>query len=91
VNSISEPRVLLYVSRWCAQCTRAAALLERHGIDFETVDVADVDGCCRLRELTGGTSVPQAVVDRRAIGGYDELAALVRTGVLAPHEAGAPA
>ena len=81
-------RVRLFVSRWCAQCERAAALLERHGIEAETVDVGDPDGCCRLHELTGGASVPQVVVDGRPIGGYDELAALVRSGALAPQETG---
>ena len=76
-----EPRVVLYTSRWCAQCDRAAALLERHEIPFEVVDVGDPDGCCRLHELTGGASVPQAVLDGRPIGGYDALAALVRAGL----------
>jgi glutaredoxin 3 len=79
-----EPHISLYISRWCTQCERAAALLERHGIPFETVDVADLGGCCRLHELTGGASVPQAVVDGRPIGGYDDLAALVRVGFPGP-------
>ena len=48
----------------------------------------DPDGFCRLRELRGGASVPQAVVDGRAIGGYDERAALVRNGALPPRHAG---
>jgi glutaredoxin 3 len=72
------PPIRLYISRWCIQCERAVALLERHGLPFETVDVADPDGCCRLHELTGGRSVPQAIVDGRPIGGYDELATLIR-------------
>ncbi len=72
------PTIQLYVSRWCAQCERAVALLERHGLVFETIDAGDPETCCRLHELTGGASVPQAVVDGRPIGGYDELAAFVR-------------
>lgn len=47
---------------------------------FEEIDVGDPEACCHLRELTGGASVPQAVVDGRPIGGYGELAALVRDG-----------
>ena len=73
------PQIRLYVSRFCAQCERAAALLERCGLAFETVDVGDPEGCCRLHELTGGRSVPQAVVDGRPIGGYDELAGFLGT------------
>ena len=78
------PRIRLYVSRWCAQCERAVALLERHGLAFETTDMGEPDSCCRLHELTGGRSVPQAVVDGRPIGGYDELATLIRAGFPAP-------
>ena len=43
---------------------------------FETIDVADAEGCCHLQELTGGRGVPQAIVDSPQVGGYDELAAL---------------
>jgi glutaredoxin 3 len=84
VESMSRPEIRLYVSRWCAQCERAVALLEEHGLSFQTIDVGDLDGCCRLHELTGGRSVPQAVVDGRPIGGYDELAVFVRGVVSRP-------
>ena len=78
------PSIRLYVSRWCVQCERAVALLERQGLPFEAIDIADAEGCCRLHELTGGRSVPQAVVDGRHIGGYEELAALVHKDLPAP-------
>ena len=78
VRVVGEPSIRLYVSRWCVQCERAAALLARHGLVFETVDIGDPEGCCRLHELTGGASVPQAVIDGRSVGGYDEMAALMR-------------
>jgi glutaredoxin len=78
------PQVTLFVSRWCVQCERAAALLERHGIAYEAVDVGAPDGCCRLKELTGGSSVPQALVDGTPIGGYDAIAAFVTARSAAP-------
>lgn len=84
----SQPEIRVYVSRWCAQCERVLALLGRHGLAFEAIDVGDPAGCCRLHELTGGRSVPQAVVDGVPVGGYDELAALLRGRGLqrgAPH------
>jgi glutaredoxin 3 len=81
-------RIQLYVSRFCAQCERAAELLERHGIAFEAIEVDGPEGCCRLHELTGGRSVPQAVVDGRPVGGYDELAALLRADPLRPAAGG---
>jgi glutaredoxin 3 len=73
-------RIRLYVCRWCTECERAVALLELHDLAFERTDVGDPENCCRLREVTGGTSVPQAVVDGRPIGGYDDLATLIRAG-----------
>jgi glutaredoxin 3 len=81
---MAQPPIRLYVSGWCVQCERAVALLEQHGLPFETIDVGDPDGCCRLHELTGGRSVPQAIVDGRPIGGYDQLAALLRGQALRP-------
>lgn len=81
---MTQPTIRLYTSRWCAECERAVALLERHHLAFETTDVGDSGSCCRLHELTGGTSVPQAIVDGRQVGGYDELAALIRSGLPAP-------
>jgi len=77
-------RIRLYTSPWCAYCERAKALLERHGIDFEEIDITADESCCCLRELTGGSSVPQAIVDGEPIGGYAELVGLVRGGALAP-------
>ena len=73
------PRIRLYTSRWCAQCEQARALLRLHGLAFEEIELdGDSHACCRLRLLTGGASAPQVVVDERPIGGYPELAALLR-------------
>jgi hypothetical protein len=44
----------------------------------------------RLQELTGGSTVPQVVVDGRPIGGADRLARLDRRGVLAALAYGDP-
>src|SRR5664280_1893955 len=80
----SPPRIHLYTSAWCAYCKRAKALLERHGFDYEEIDIDGADRCCRLQELTGGTTVPQVIVNGEPIGGYEELLGLVQSGVLAP-------
>ena len=80
VRMPGQPSIRLYVSRWCVQCERAAALLAREGLVFETIDIGDPEQCCRLHELTGGASVPQVVIDGRSVGGYDEIAALIRDG-----------
>jgi glutaredoxin len=76
--------IRLYTSTWCAYCKRAKALLERHGFEYEEINIDGDDRCCRLKELTGGTTVPQVIVNGEPIGGYEELLGLVRSGALAP-------
>ena len=72
--------IRVYVSPWCAECRRAVELLERSGLSYEAVEIE----CCRLHELTGGSSVPQVLVDGRPIGGYAELAAYVNSPMSRP-------
>ena len=75
--------IQIYTTRWCGYCTRAKALLQSRGIEFEEISL-DGDPAFRqkLYDLTGGWTVPQIVVDGRAIGGYTELHRLARDGRL---------
>jgi glutaredoxin 3 len=76
-------RVQIYTTRWCGYCTRAKALLQNKGVEFEEV-VLDSDPAFRrtLFELTGGWTVPQIVIDGQPVGGYTELYRLEREGRL---------
>ena len=77
-------RIRVYSTRWCGYCVRAKALLETRGIDFEEISLDD-DPAFRqkLFDLTGGSTVPQILIDGRPIGGYTELWRLDRDGRLA--------
>jgi glutaredoxin 3 len=73
--------VTIYTTAWCGYCVRAKALLDARGIAYEEISLEDDAGFRRtLMELTGGWTVPQIVIDGRAIGGYAELYALDRSG-----------
>ncbi len=76
-------RVQIYTTRWCGYCTRAKALLQNKGVEFDEI-VLDGDPAFRRRlyELTGGWTVPQIVIDGRPVGGYTELHRLDREGRL---------
>jgi glutaredoxin 3 len=76
-------RVEIYTTRWCGYCTRAKALLQSKGVEFQEV-VLDGDPAFRRRlfELTGGWTVPQIVIDDQPVGGYAELYRLEREGRL---------
>ena len=73
----------MYSTRWCGYCVRAKALLEGKGIPFEEI-LLDDDPQFRQRlfDETGGWTVPQILIDGRAIGGYTELWALDKRGEL---------
>ena len=78
------PDIRMYTTGWCGYCARAKALLESRGLRYEEIAVDDDPGFReKLLALTGGLTVPQIVVDGRPIGGYTELAALMRNGQLA--------
>jgi glutaredoxin 3 len=77
-------RIQLYTTDWCGYCFRAKALLDARGIAYEELSLDD-DPAFRQRvyDLGGRWTVPLVVIDGQPIGGYQELAALDRSGVLA--------
>jgi glutaredoxin 3 len=76
-------RIRIYTTRWCGFCTRAKALLDARGREYEEVSLDDEIGFRQLlMDLTGGWTVPQILVDERPIGGYTELSRLERDGRL---------
>ena len=81
---MSTPRVVVYSTTYCGFCRRAEDLLRREGIAFEAIDVTDdVRARAQLVERADGRrTVPVIFVDGKAIGGYQELAAMVRAGGL---------
>jgi glutaredoxin 3 len=72
-------RIQVYTTDWCGYCDRA----EAKGLPYEEVRVDDDPAFRRrLLELTGRWTVPQILIDERPIGGYAELRALDRDGLL---------
>jgi glutaredoxin 3 len=76
--------IVMYSTAWCGYCQRARNLFERKGLSFREIKV---DEDMREREAmlqrTGGRrTVPQIFIGERHVGGYDELAALERSGEL---------
>jgi len=73
----------MYTTAWCGYCHRAKTLLHQKGLAYEEIRVDEQpDFRARLRERTGGRTVPQIVIDDRPIGGYTELWQLDRAGLL---------
>jgi glutaredoxin 3 len=75
--------VVVYSTNSCGYCVRAKALLSKLGIKYEEVDVSsDSDKRAWLVETTGRRTVPQIFIKGKAIGGFDDLAALNSRGEL---------
>jgi glutaredoxin 3 len=78
------PRIRLYTTRWCGYCLQAKALLDARGLAYEEIWLDD-DPAFRqtVFELAGQWTVPLVLIDGEPVGGYRELAALDRSGLLA--------
>jgi glutaredoxin 3 len=75
--------VVMYRTRFCPYCIRAAALLERKGAAVREIDVANDPATReRLFRETGSPTVPQIFVNGVSVGGFDDISALDRRGQL---------
>ena len=77
--------IVMYRTRFCQYCVRAAELLRRKGVAFTEIDVSsDPTTRRRLLEQTGSHTVPQIFINGASVGGFDDIAALDRQGKLEP-------
>lgn len=78
--------VEMYTTMFCPYCTRARALLQKKGVAFLDIDIAEEPA--RRTEMIhragGRRTVPQIFIDGEHIGGCDDLVALDRAGKLDP-------
>jgi glutaredoxin len=75
--------IKIYTKAYCSFCFAAKRLLSKRGLDYEEIPVLGNAAAEReMRELTGGYTVPQILIDGKPIGGYTELAELDMEGRL---------
>ena len=78
------PKISMYSTEFCPYCQMAERLLISKGIvEIDKVRV-DLDPARRveMRERTGRRTVPQIYIGETHVGGYEDLAALDRAGIL---------
>jgi glutaredoxin 3 len=79
----SKPRIVIYGSESCGYCTAARMLLKKKGAAYEDVLVSrDPAVRDQMLQRSGRRSVPQIIIDNRAIGGFEDLYALDKSGEL---------
>ncbi len=77
-------RITVYTTEPCGYCRVAKALLSKRRISYEEVNLAkDPNGRAELVRKTGMMTFPQVVIDGETLGGYQELVAADRAGLLA--------
>ena len=74
----------MYTTMFCPYCSRARALLQKKGVGFVDIDIAEEPGRrAEMIERAGGRStVPQIFINGEHVGGCDDLVALDRAGKL---------
>lgn len=76
--------VQMFSTRWCPYCIAARRLLDALGVPYDDTDVSDPRLRADMEARAGRHTVPQIWVGERHVGGYDDLAALHRSGRLLP-------
>jgi glutaredoxin 3 len=75
-------KVIVYTKIPCPYCDRAKILLKNKGISFQEVLLKTPDEMIALKKKTGWMTFPQIFINDVMIGGYDDLAALEKSGKL---------
>jgi glutaredoxin 3 len=77
-------RIEIYTKSFCGYCWRARDLLDSKDVAYEE-HVIDTGGPKReemIQRANGRSTVPQIFIDGRHIGGFTDLLALERAGML---------
>ena len=75
--------IVIYTADNCPYCDRAKELLASRHVTFEEIRI-DLDEQQRdeMIRLSNRRSVPQIFINNQPIGGFDDLAALAKSGKL---------
>lgn len=76
-------KVVMYTKAHCPYCTMAKQLFAARKIAFDEIRI-DLDESKRdeMIRLSNRRTVPQIFINNQSIGGYDDLAALAKSGKL---------
>ena len=66
--------IKIYSTTWCPSCRAAKSLFDSKNVEYEEINIEEVDiSREKLKEMTGGHTVPQIVINGTSVGGYDQL------------------
>jgi thioredoxin reductase (NADPH) len=72
----AHPRVVMYTTSWCADCSVAKRYLRQLGVDYEEIDIEETPGAAELVETWSGgyRTVPTFVVGDAVLVDFDREA-----------------
>lgn len=75
--------VIIYSTTWCPSCVSAKRLLESKDIEYKEINIEEENiSREKLVAIAGAATVPQIIIDKKSIGGFDSLLNLEQTGEL---------
>ncbi len=79
-------QVVIYTTQLCGYCHAAIRLLSEKDVSFTEIDVSgDMERRAEMMQRANGRrTVPQIFIGDVHVGGFDDLAALERSGKLDP-------
>ena len=73
----------MYTKENCSYCTRAKQLLAAKNLDYQEIRIdLDAKKYEEMERLSGRRTVPQIFINDQSIGGFEDLAALAKSGKL---------
>lgn len=76
-------KVIIYSKDHCSYCDWAKQLLDNKKISYQEIRVdLEPDKLAEMVRLSGRRTTPQIFINDKSIGGFDDLAALAKSGEL---------
>ena len=67
MSDAAQPEITMYSTGWCPYCTRARHLLQSKGVDFEVIDIEEVEGARAEMQQRSDLVATEAVQHRRVV------------------------
>jgi len=75
--------IKIYSTEWCPYCKNAKQFFADKDMEYEEINIEQEEISRQdLVKITGGSSVPQIVINDKPIGGYTDLITLHQNGKL---------
>lgn len=76
------PKVVMYATQFCPYCSMARHLLKNKHVTFEEINADKPGKWDEMEAKSGRSTVPQIWIGERHVGGYDDLNAADKDGLL---------